>query len=143
MGAAGEFIPLFEEPILAVLARGYKKADAPLPLAELEGEPFLLSGGQSGEIADLLSSHGVTPQVAAACLDDAAILSMVGHGHGVSLLPALATRGHGAGVCCLATEPRLCRTLGIALPCGRKQSEAVRRLIVACKRVAEGFETEE
>lgn len=61
-----------------------------IALSQLCEFPFLLlEKGAKAEIASLFSSHNLTPDIHFTTWDDYAILSMVEHGLGVSILPEL------------------------------------------------------
>ena len=73
-------------------------------------------------------------QVGQPALEDTAILSMVEHGLGVAILPALSIRGWEGRVRALPLSPQRGRSLGIALAPGKRPSEAARRLIALSRR---------
>ena len=87
---------LERDELLAVLPAGHrldKGETAPVPLAELAEEPFMLleKGGKS-EVSSLFEDHGLRPSVRFTTWDDYAIMSMVESGMGVSILPRLILR---------------------------------------------------
>lgn len=131
-------ILLLEEPVLAVLPEGAVTKRESLPLRELAERFLLLSVSEMRlpqEIAALVKPS-------AAHLAPRTLLSMVRHGLGAGLLPALAVREPCEGVLCLPTEPPLSRRVGIVTVRERPRREAVRRLISITKKIAESLGTE-
>ena len=126
---------------MAVLPKG-SFAEATVPLAKLLGLCFLTSDvGTDVTLRAQLAEHGIP--VGTAPLGTTAILSMVRHGLGVSILSELSLHKEREGVLCLATEPALERQIGIAIAEKKKPSEAMRRLIQAARRYAECLATED
>lgn len=126
--ASCEFLPLYEEALYAVLPLGHRAAGyEAVSLDTLLGERLLSSALSEG-------GERMREQVGQPALEDAAILSMVEHGLGVAILPALSIRGWEGRVCALPLSPQRGRSLGIALAPGKRPSEAARRLIALSRR---------
>ena len=136
-----EFIPLKSDRLRAILPLDYRTdIAAPFPIGEFEHSSFLMpSFGFDIDIMTVFHEHGVEPQVISTLVDDRAIISMVEHGLGVSILSELCIRGHSGKVLCLPIAPDVSRQLGVALAVGKKPSEPMRRFIGHAKRFAEAF----
>lgn len=61
--------------------------------------------------------------------DDLSVVNMVRAGLGITILPALALKGHAEGVALLELDPPLTRTLGFGYKKGRKKSPALAAFI--------------
>lgn len=72
------------------------------------------SMGFDKDILRVLNEHGVTPLIRTTQVSDSAVISMVEHGLGVSVLSRLVLRGRQNSVRALPLEPRAVRELGIA-----------------------------
>ena len=136
-----QFIPLRDDRFRAILPLDYPTdIAAPFPIREFEGRRFLMpSLGYDIDIMTVFHDHGVLPEVVSTFVDDPAILSMVEHGLGVSMLSELCVRGRRGNILCLPIEPNVSRKIGIAMPLKKKPSEVERRFIAIAKRFAEGF----
>lgn len=136
-----QFVALCRDRFRAVLPIHYPADIArPFPIREFEGQTFLMpSLGSDIDIMTSFNEHGVTPAVVSTFVDDPAILSMVEHGLGVSMLSELCLRGHGAEVLCLPIEPEVFREIGVALPLRKKPNELTRALVKEAKRFLESF----
>ena len=132
-GTPCRFVPLLSERLLAVLPQG-GEGGAPLSLRALAGSPHLLPLPEYGEeVAEAL--FGGSTAEDRGRMTERSVLSMVREGLGVGLLSELFLRAE--GVRGIPTEPPLCRELGIALPSGGRQADAVRRFVAEAKRLAE------
>lgn len=61
-----------------------------VPVEALEESPFmLLEKGDKTEISEFFERHGIAPNIHFTTWDDYAIMSMVEHGLGISILPKL------------------------------------------------------
>lgn len=82
---------LEQDRLLAILPKDCPLAElSRVPLEALCHYPFmLLEKGAKAEIASLFAKNKLTPQVRFTTWDDYAILSMVEHGLGISILPEL------------------------------------------------------
>lgn len=141
---ACQFIPLRDDPFRAILPTDYPADPTrPFPIGEFEGKRFLMpSLGYDIDILTALQENGVSPEVVSTFVDDPAILSMVEHGLGVSILSELCVRGQSTGALCLPIAPAIGRKLGIALSAKKKPSELERRFIATARRFAESFSME-
>lgn len=140
-----EFIPLRNDRLLAILPPSYPIGDRrAFPIGEFEQQDFLMpSFGFDIDIASVLCEHGVAPHIIPTLVDDPAIVSMVEHGLGASILSELCLRGQGGKVLCLPIAPDVSRRLGIALAVGKRPTEIMQCFIGHAKKFTERFEAEE
>jgi DNA-binding transcriptional LysR family regulator len=108
-----ETVPLAEEEMLAVVPSGHRLAGrAGITVADLAGEPFLLSaGGCEPVIRRIHERHRIPLVPASQVTDMATLLAMVREGLGVSIIPALSLGTSHDGITALPLRPRAPRTL--------------------------------
>lgn len=127
-----DWIPLRDDPLVAVLPADSHWTGEVFPMAEYQGRRFLMP--TNGFDKDILRALGdIRPEVLGNQVEDSVVLSMVEHGLGVSMLSRLVVTGARQNVRVLPLSPAASRQLGIALPSVRKAAPAVRRF-VACAR---------
>ncbi len=111
-----EWIPLLEDPLLAVLPKDYPVTGDTLSLQEFNGKTFIISAaGIDVDIHRTLAEHNIFPDIQYTALDDYTIIAMVSCHLGVSILPALVLTEQ-EKVLALPLEPFAKRQLGIAVP---------------------------
>lgn len=86
-----ESIFLHQDQLMAIIPEHHPLAGCEtFPITELCNEPFmLLEKGAKAEISEIFERHHLTPQVHFTTWDDYAVMSMVEHGLGISILPEL------------------------------------------------------
>ena len=133
---SGEFtgdlawIPLHNDELVAVLPENYPIRGALFSVSDFSGQEFLMpSSGFDRDIRPVFTRNHVRPKVRVTDLDDPAIISMVEHGLGLSLLSELVMRGRHDRVLALPLTPPAYRELGIALPVGSESREPLGRFI--------------
>ena len=127
-----DWIPLRDDPLVAVLPADLDWAGDTFPLEEYQGRRFLMP--TNGFDKDILRALGdIRPEVLGNQVEDNVVLSMVEHGLGVSMLSRLVVTGARQTVRVLPLSPHASRQLGIALLSVRTAAPAVRRF-VACTR---------
>ena len=127
-----DWIPLQDDPLVAVLPADLDWAGDTFPLEEYQGRRFLMP--TNGFDKDILRALGdIRPEVLGNQVEDNVVLSMVEHGLGVSMLSRLVVTGARQTVRVLPLSPHASRQLGIALLSVRTAAPAVRRF-VACTR---------
>lgn len=136
-----EFIHLKDDRMMAILPMDYPTdITQPFPLSGYEGKNFLMpSLGFDIDIMNIFNKAGISPNVVSTFVDDPAIISMVEHGLGISMLSELIVRGRSGNVLCLPIEPYVCRDIGIALSPKKKPNDVVRRFIRFSQKFAENF----
>ena len=110
------YYPLREDAYRAILPSNHPAANGDsFPLAGFARETFIMpSFGCDRDIMELLSRHGITIHKLSAYAGDTAVIGMVEHGLGVSILPELILDLHAETFAALPLDPPVSRTLGIA-----------------------------
>ena len=127
-----EWIPLWEDELMAILPPDYPDVGDSFPVERFQGAAFLMpSLGFELDISPIFSAAGraVVPEIHYTNMDDASIISMVEHGLGVSVLTRLVVQDTPFQVRTLPLEPRASRSLGIIVGEARSTDRNVRRLI--------------
>ena len=110
-------IPLAEDRLLAVLPADHRLADADrFPISEAARESFIsLPDSSAQDAMNALTAAGIKPNVKFTTKDDYAILSMVRHGLGISIVPELLLTGHRDGLSAIELDPPSSRTIRLAV----------------------------
>jgi DNA-binding transcriptional LysR family regulator len=91
---AVEFVPLPDERLLVALPAGHRfEAQPALQLADLAGEAFVSAvhrerGGLARRVTDLCLARGFVPRMAPVISRKTSMLTLVGAGFGVAVIPA-------------------------------------------------------
>ena len=89
--------------------------------------------GFDQDILSVFEAHGVHPDIRNnTSVEDAAIVSMVEHGLGVSILSQLVLQGRRDNVRALPLDPPACRHIGVAV---RSMEEALPVVPPACRHI--------
>lgn len=126
------FVPLRDDPLVAILPGDYPLEGTRFPVSQFSGREFLMpSAGFELDITPIFSRgrEKITPRVRYTNLDDAAIVSMVEHGLGVSILSDLVMQGMADHVQAVPLDPPAFRRLGIATSDRRNSDRNIRRFI--------------
>lgn len=111
-----DFFLLMNDPIVAILPKDSKIAQkkSAISIADFENVPFILQAeGIDYDIHNMLKQYHVNPDIRFSSYDEHAILSMVEHHLGVSLLPSLCIKGYDHHVLTLPLKEQCARELGI------------------------------
>ena len=120
-GPAGmQTIPLFEDPLVAILPKGHRLAQlSQIPIEELGEDPFIsLLQSSAHDIHRALDNAGIRPNIKYTTKDDYAILAMVEQGLGISIVPQLLIRGRSQNLAVRPLIPKASRTIALAIPEG-------------------------
>lgn len=122
-----EWIPLSEDPMIAVLPRDHPLAQAEAyPLARCQEERFIMPAlGRDADVAALFAAHQLSPTIVFSTLENFAAMTMIEHGLGMSIMNQLITKNWNCDVVKLPLTPPQHITLGIALPSLEQASPAV------------------
>ena len=102
------------------------------------GWPFIsLPESSAQDARQALDAAGVHPNIKFTTKDDYALISMVEHGLGVSMLSRLVLQGRQDDVQALPLAPRAVRALGIASRPRKELRPAVRRFIAEAREMIE------
>ncbi len=107
--------PLHDDPLLALLPKNSQvDSGEKFAVESYAGRQFLMpSDGYDTDILEVLNARGIRPEILTTSVSDPAIISMVAHGLGVSMLSELSIRGYEESVCAMPLAPSCCRHLGI------------------------------
>lgn len=133
-----DWVPLWDDPLLAILPPDWPLGNLErFPVAAFSGREFLMpSLGFDLDILEVFEASGVRPDIRSnTAVEDAAILSMVEHGLGVSILSQLVLQGRQDNVLALPLDPPACRRIGIAVPSLETAPDHVRRFIEYSQRI--------
>ena len=126
-----EWIPLAEDPMLALLPRNHPLADAEVyPLANCATDRFIMPArGCDDDVMALFQRTGVTPNVRFTTLESFSVMSMVEQGLGVSVMNKLITEKRICDVAMIPIDPPASITLGAALHSRADASPAVKMFL--------------
>ena len=138
MCQALSFIPLRDDPLVAVLPADFALSGESFPVEDFADREFLMpSAGFDLDINPVFSQNQMknAPRFRFTRLDDAAIVSMVGHGLGVSILSELVMRDMTDNVQAVPLSPPAFRRLGIVTSERRQGDKNIRRFIKCAQGV--------
>ncbi len=126
-------VPLGWDELLAILPEGHPlSAQESVTLAELCEQSFILmdrQGRSDPDLTEAFQAEALTPQVRFTALDDYAVMSLVEHGLGVSVLSSLMLERSPYRIALRPLEPQLYRRLGVAVRRGEKLTPAAERFL--------------
>ena len=127
----GDWLPLAEDPMLAMLPRTHPLAEAEVfPLEAVRGEPFIMGGqGWDSDAIDMLHAHGIEPNVVLSTVSGISVLAMIEGGLGMSIMNRLVTRVQSADIAMLPLDPPQHITLGMLLPSLDEAPPAVQKFV--------------
>lgn len=133
-----DWTPLRDDELLAILPPDYPDGDNAFPIEFFNGQEFLMpSMGFDKDILRVLNEHGVAPLIRTTQVSDSAVISMVEHGLGVSVLSRLVLRGRQNSVRALPLLPQAFRKLGIAARPRKELRPIVRKFITQSREMIE------
>ena len=133
-----DWTPLRDDELLAILPPDYPDGDDTFPIEFFNGQEFLMpSMGFDKDILRVLNEHGVAPLIRTTQVSDSAVISMVEHGLGVSVLSRLVLRGRQNSVRALPLLPQAFRELGIAARPRKELRPIVRKFITQSRDMIE------
>ena len=133
-----DWTPLRDDELLAILPPDYPDGDNAFSIEFFNGQEFLMpSMGFDKDILRVLNEHGVTPLIRTTQVSDSAVISMVEHGLGVSVLSRLVLRGRQNSVRALPLLPQAFRKLGIAARPRKELRPIVRKFITQSRDMIE------
>ena len=133
-----DWTPLRDDELLPILPPTYPDGDNAFPIEFFNGQEFLMpSMGFDKDILRVLNEHGVAPLIRTTQVSDSAVISMVEHGLGVSVLSRLVLRGRQNSVRALPLLPQAFRKLGIAARPRKELRPIVRKFITQSRDMIE------
>ena len=126
-----EWIPLAEDPMLALLPRDHPLAGAAVyPLANCATDRFIMPAkGCDDDVTALFHRTGIVPNVQFTTIESFSAMSMVEQGLGMSVMNKLITEKRVCDIAMLPVDPPASITLGIALHSRADLSPAVRMFL--------------
>lgn len=132
------WIPLREDKLVAILPQGCKSDEDVFPVGNFSGLEFIMpSACFDMDINPVFSMGGekVMPRISYSNLDDAAIVSMVSHGLGVSILSELVMQDMQDKVRVLPLFPSASRSLGIIVSEAKLNNRNITQFITCVQQV--------
>ncbi len=135
-----EWIPLANDRIVALLPKDHILAEKEvLSLSDIAGQPFIMpSAGFDSDINRIMSGLETPPRVVFSSMDFRAIVAMVQHGLGISIVPEMILSDIKADVVIKELSPCQYRPLGIAVRSLANASLASRTFIKYARNVISG-----
>lgn len=131
----GEWITLKDDPLYAVLPVEYDDAKEKAHISIFNNKSFFMpTYGFDYDIMHTLDENRVKPLINRTALDDTAVVSMVSHSLGLSILPKLVLKGMHGRFVAKEIEPSSQRELGILIKNKNNLSPAVHKFISYCKQ---------
>ena len=128
-----ETVCLEEDELMVVLPPEHPLAQLEqVPIEALREVPFILldkAGNRDRDIMQVFERSGVVPQVRFSTLDDYAVMSMVEHGLGVSILPKLILKRIPYHIALRSLAQPAYRKIGLAMRVGDTLSPAAKRFL--------------
>ena len=128
-----ETVCLEEDELMVVLPPEHPLAQLEqVPIEALREVPFILldkAGNRDRDIMQVFERSGVVPQVRFSTLDDYAVMSMVEHGLGVSILPQLILKRIPYHIALRSLAQPAYRKIGLAMRVGDTLSPAAKRFL--------------
>lgn len=136
-GTRMKFIPLKEDPLLAILPPDYAQPlSKTFPLQDFHKKRFLMPNfGFDQDINKWFRTYGIEPDVQPSYVDDPALISMVEHGLGISMLSELIMTGRESVAHVLPIDPPITRSLGIILDSSRPAPSLTQQFIKCAREV--------
>ena len=124
---------LAQDELMAVLPEEHPLARLEkVPVAALAEQPFILldkAGNRDREVMQVFEQAGAAPRVRFTTLDDYAVMSMVEHGLGVSILPQLVLRRIPYRIALRPLAQPAFRRIGLAMRRGEELSPAAKKFL--------------
>ena len=124
---------LARDELMAVLPEEHPLArQESVPVAALAEQPFILldkAGNRDREVMQVFEQAGAAPRVRFTTLDDYAVMSMVEHGLGVSILPQLLLRRIPYRIALRPLAQPAFRRIGLAMRRGEELSPAAKKFL--------------
>ncbi len=126
-----DWIPLAEDPMIAVLPKNHPLADAPkYPLSRCNEEAFIMPAmGRDDDVVKVFKKYHIKPNIAYSTNESFSAWAMVENGLGMSITNELLMHGWACDVAKIPIDPPESITLGIILPTLKHASPAVKRFV--------------
>ena len=132
-----KWVSLEKDRFYAILPKDYPIEGDEFHISGFNGTKFLMPGlGFDDDISAVFSANNVRPFVTPTYVDDPAIISMVEHGLGISMLSELIIQGKTGEVKVLPIAPEVSRTLALAMKPDKVLTLPFKRLVAITKEFA-------
>ena len=131
---------LMSDRYYAILPKEYPLSSDNVPIQQFNGTKFLMPGlGYDDDIGQVFNEYKVHPFVTPTYVDDPAILSMVEHNLGISMLSALTIADRHDAVRIVPISPFISRNICVAVKGDKALTPPMKRLIAITKEVARTY----
>ena len=136
-GSDYEWIPLADDPMIAVLPKDHPLAGAKVyPLSACNHEKFIMPAlGKDSDVVELFDRTGVHPEIAYSTFESFAAFALIENSLGMTITNQLITDGFPADVVKLPLDPPQHISFGIMFPDRNTLSPASRKFIQYAKRI--------
>lgn len=125
---------LFADRFYAILPKDYPTKREEFPISHFNGTKFLMPGlGFDDDISVVFLENEVHPFVTQTYVDDPAIISMVEHNLGVSMLSEMIIEGRCQNIKAVPITPEVSRSMSIAVKHDKILTLPMKRLIAITK----------
>ncbi len=130
-GMPYDFIPLAEDPMLALLPKDHPLAQAETyPLENCKYDRFIMPAlGCDDDVEALFAKNGIEPNVQFTTLESLSVMSMVEQGLGMSVMNKLITEKRICDIVMMPIDPPSQITLGVAMNSKADVSPAVKMFL--------------
>lgn len=131
-----DWIPLAEDPMIAVLPKDHPLADAEsYPLSQCINEKFIMPAlGKDEDVVKMFRKYSIEPDIVYSTNESFSAWAMVENGLGISITNELLMHGWECDVAKVPVYPREKITLGMILPSLKHASPAVKRFVKFAER---------
>ena len=131
---------LMSDRYYAILPKEYPLSTDTFPIQQFNGTKFLMPGlGYDDDIGQVFNEHKVHPFVTPTYVDDPAILSMVEHNLGISMLSALTIADRHDSVRIVPISPFISRNICVSVKADKVLTLPMKRLVAITKEVARTY----
>ena len=131
---------LMSDRYYAIRPKEYPLSSDNFPIQQFNGTKFLMPGlGYDDDIGQVFNEYKVHPFVTPTYVDDPAILSMVEHNLGISMLSALTIADRHDAVRIVPISPFISRNICVAVKGDKVLTPPMKRLIAITKEVARTY----
>lgn len=135
-----KWTPLMLDRYYAILPKDYPVSNDAFPIQQFNGTKFLMPGlGYDDDISEVFSQYKVRPFVTPTYVDDPAIISMVEHNLGISMLSALTITVKRDNVRIVPISPTVSRNICIATTPEKVLTLPMKRLIALAKELSKTY----
>ena len=132
---------LFSDPFYAILPCDYPTDGDEFPITGFNGTKFLMPGlGFDDDISAVFGEYGVRPFVTPTYVDDPAIISMVEHNLGISMLSELILSNRRDNVKVVPIVPEVARQLAVAVKPDKVLTLPMKRAIAISREEVRKYE---